>query len=288
MKKYIKNIAFVLSLGAFSLNAQVTTEPAEDIDPEEELKIIVDISKLDATLAHVVELQTAADNGEDLYIWTWSPAEHPATHPLTNGLGAQAWKNSNDTLRMTKEEENIYSYTMTPTEFYEVDAATVYANDIKFLVKPKDGGGYGDPDRKSEDLTIPIDPPKLERDPVYAFPAFATDNDVIIIVYENGRETKASMQNLAADECYFFPVLTLSDSTTMNIEPSFFVAGNNPLLKMDYAGNQTFRKIIHPRTYFNIPDGVSITKMDVAVIRKTYASSADRAGAQIDYEMGCE
>jgi hypothetical protein len=286
-KTWIKTLFCSLLIGGYSVSAQVSTEPAEDINPEESLKIIVDISKLDASQEHVVNLQTAAASGEDLYIWTWSPAEHPATHPLTNGLGAEAWKNSNDTLRMTKEAEDIYSYTLTPTEFYEVDAATVYANDIKFLVKPKDGGGFGDPDFKSEDLIVPIDPPKLERDPGYAFPAFASDNDIMAIVYENGRETKVSMQNLGADECYFFPVATLSDSTTVNIEPFLFSAGNNPMLKMDYQGGQTFRKLIHPRSFFNIPDGLSITKMDIAIIRKVYGSSADRSDSQIDYPMSC-
>lgn len=289
MKNTIQYLSlFVFGLLSLGLNAQVSSEPAEDIKPDESLKIIVDISKLDASLDHVMNLQAAADNGEDLYIWTWSPAEHGASHPLTNGTGAQAWKNSNDTLKMTNEGPNIYSYTLTPTEFYEVDAATVYANDIHFLIKPKDGGGYGDPDIKSEDLTVPIDPPSFERDPSYVFPSFATDKDVISIVYENGRESKESMQDLGSDECYFFTVLTLSDSTTMSIATSFFTAGTEPLLKMDYVGNQTFKKIIQPHSYFNIPTGLKIVKMDITIIRKTYASSADRAGSQIELIMSCD
>tara|TARA_R110002072_G_scaffold200889_18_gene358595 strand:+ start:4074 stop:4943 length:870 start_codon:yes stop_codon:yes gene_type:complete len=289
MKNTIQKISFLLLfLFSIGLKAQVSTEPSEDIKPDEPLKIIVDISKLDASLDHVVNLQTAAADGEDLYIWTWSPAEHPVGHPLTNGLGAQAWKNSNDSLKMTLEAPNIYSYTLTPTEFYEVDAATVYANDIHFLVKPKDGGGFGDPDRKSEDLSIPIDPPSLERDPSYIFPSFARDKDVIAIIYENDREGKESMQNLGSDECYFFTVLSLSDSTTMSIASSFFTAGSNPLLKMDYVGGQTFKKIIQPHSYFNIPDGISIVKMDITMIRKTYSSSADRASSQIEFIMNCE
>lgn len=289
MKNSIQYLSLLFfALLSFGINAQVSTEPSEDIKPDEPLKIIVDISQLDGTLDHVVNLQTAAGNGEDLYIWTWLPAEHPATHPLTNGTGAQAWKNSNDTLKMTNEGPNIYSYTLTPTEFYEVDAATVYANDIHFLIKPKDGGGFGDPDFKSEDLSIPIDPPSFERDPSYVFPSFATDKDVIAIIYENARESKESMQNLGSDECYFFTVLSLSDSTTMSIATSFFTAGSNPLLKMDYVGGNTFKKLIQPHSYFNIPAGIKIVKMDITIIRKTYASSADRAGSQIEMIMNCD
>ena len=31
-------------------------------------------------------------------------------------------------------------------------------------MKPKDGGGHGDPDVKSEDLVVPVDPPALPNE----------------------------------------------------------------------------------------------------------------------------
>ena len=284
-KKLLILSAFMI--GGTAAMAQVSTEPAEDINPEDSLKIIVDISKMAGSPDHVQNLKDAAANGEDMYIWTWKPYEFPAGHPKANGLGTQAWKNSNDTLKMKMEAPNVYSWTIIPTEWYEVDAATVYNEDIHFLVKPKDGGGYGDPDIKSDDLMVAIDPPKLERDPSYSFPEVGQEDDVFTIYYENFRETKASMQNLGEDEVYVFAQATLSDSTTVEIEPSFFTVGSNPQLKMDYIGSETFRKFIYPLDFFLVPTGLSITKMRFIVMRQQYASSADRADNDVLMELDC-
>ncbi len=285
-KKY-PFIAFLLLIGTLS-HGQVSTEPAEDINPEDSLKIIVDISKMSGSVEHVQNLIDAATNGEDIYIWTWKPYEFPAGHPKENGTGTQAWKNSNDTLKMKMEAPMVYSWTIVPTDWYEVDAATVYNEDIHFLVKPKDGGGYGDPDIKSDDLMVAIDPPKLERDPSYPFPEVGQEDDVFTIYYENYRETKTSMMNLEKDEVYVFAEATLSDSTTVNIEPSFFTVGSNPQLKMDYLESEdTFRKFIYPTEFFTVPQGLSITRMRFIVMRKEYMSGADRTDNDVIMEIGC-
>lgn len=284
----LKNIllASMILIGGV-VKAQLTTEPPEDIDPEQTLKIIVDISQMDASLEHVQNLQADAAAGLDLYIWTWSPFEFPAGHPKTNGTGAEAWKNSNELLKMTKEAENIYSYTMVPTEFYEVDAATVYDKDIMFLVKPKDGGGYGDPDRKSGDFTIAVDPPKLDRDPGYAFPAAGMADDIFTIYYENDRERKAEMQNLDPNDCYVYAQATLSDSTVVKIAPNFFSVSGYPELKMDYIGDEAFRKFIYPNDFFTVPQGLNITEMIFVIMRGTYLSSKDRVDYDIPIKLGC-
>ncbi len=194
MKKIIALLA--LTLGGMSMTAQVTTEPAENINPEDTLKITIDISQLDMGLDHNVLLMDAVDAGEDMYIWTWSPVEHPEGHPYVNGVGSQAWKNSNDTLRLTHEGGYVYSWTIVPTVWYETSAADVYAKDISFLIKPKDGGGYGDPDIKSNDITVAVDPPTTLKDPVYMFPTFAASTDVVSVMYDNNRETKETMKDL--------------------------------------------------------------------------------------------
>lgn len=285
MKKISTFFASFLAVG---LNAQVTTEPAE-FTPNDELKVIVDISLLDQSLAHVQELVAAADAGEDLYIWTWSPAEHPAGHPLVNGLGAQAWKNSNDSLVMTKEAPNVYSFTFSPSivDWYEVDAATAYANDLKFLVKPKDGGGYGDPDRKSPDLEVKIDPPSTVKPPVFAFPQKPAEDDVVVVTYENLREEKVSMQNLADDDCYVYAEC-VANGVTYNIA-SFFNVGNTPKLQMEAVAEGTFRKIIIPRLFFdNVPAGDTITSMKFVVMRKVFTSGQDRVDDDLLVNLECE
>ncbi len=277
--------ALFLGIG---MQAQVTTEPPEYEDPESELKIIVDLSQLDASLEHTQNLLDAAAAGEDMYIWTWSPAEHPANHPLTNGLGSEPWKNSNDSLIMTKEAENVYSWTIIPTEFYEVDAQTVFENDISFLVKPKDGGGYGDPDIKSEDLTVAVDPPNTERNPAFLFPAFFSDDDLVMLYYDNKLEEVSGMQNLATDDVWFFAEATLSDSTSIKIANNAFDVPNHPELQMEHKGDGIYKVFFVPRDFFNVPSGKTITQIVMYVQRRVFVGGGSRISYDIVAELGCD
>lgn len=277
-----------LLLASFGAQAQVTTDPPEYQDPEAQVKIVIDINALDASLDHTQNLLDAAGNGEDLYIWTWSPAEHPANHPLVNGTGSAPWKESNDSLILTNEGNGIYSWTIIPTEFYEVDAQTVFANDIKFLVKPKDGGGYGDPDIKSEDLTLLVDPPVTTRNPAFLFPGTFNDDDLVMLYYDNNEESNAGMQNLASDDCWFYAEATLSDSTTVSIAPNIFTVPNYPQLQMNYKGDGIFKNFFVPRDFFAVPSDKTITKIEIYIQRKIFTGGSSRITYDIVAELGCD
>jgi hypothetical protein len=264
----------------------VVTDPNPYNDPNDEVKIIVNLNLLDQNLSHTQLLIEAATNGDDMYIWTWSPYEFPAGSPKVNGEGAQPWKNSNELLKMTNEGDLIYSYTMIPVEFYEVDAATVFENDIKFLVKPKDGGGYGDPDIKSEDLTLEINPPNLARTVVYGFPAAPLQDDVFRIIYDNYREEKPSMQNLEAGNVYVYLEATLTDSSSI-IPSTFFQVGNNPNLEMKVAGNGIFELVIIPELFFNLQSGQKINSIKSIVMKKQFLSGADRVDDDFIVDLSC-
>lgn len=279
-------IAFVFTSVTNIFGQVVTSEPSEYTDPSTEVKIFVNLDLLDQTQETVLNLIADADAGLDLYIWTWKPFEFPAGHPKANGEGAQAWKNSNELLKMTQEAEHLYSYTMVPTEFYEVDAATVYSEDIHFLVKPKDGGGYGDPDRKSGDLLFVVDPPNIARPAVYGFPSNPLQDDVFRIVYDNYKEEKTTMQNLGAQECYVFLEATLTDSTIIR-PSSIFQVGNNPDLQMKQIGTGIFELIMIPELFFNLQPGQKIDKLKAVVIRQLFISGADRVDNDFIIDLAC-
>lgn len=258
----------LLIVCATKINAQVvTSDPSDYTNPTQSVKIIVDLNQLDQTIEHVQLLIADADSSRDLFIWTWKPFEHPAGHPFANGIGSQPWKNSNDTLKMTKESDRIYSFTMIPTEFYGVDAAAVFTEDIHFLVKPKDGGGYGDPDRKSTDLVFEINPPSIEKEVVYSFPSNALQDDFIRIVYDNYRDTLAAMQNIVAGECYVHLKAVLTDGSVVQPSP-YFSAGDNPDLEMKDLGTGTFEKTIIPEIFFGLQDGQKIDRLIAVVFKK--------------------
>lgn len=284
MKKI--TILFALILGT-TASAQITTIPDENIDPSDSLEIIFDPAGLDLAVAPQDALKQAIDAGEDMFIWTWKPAAHPDGHPYVNGTGSAPWKNSNDAMKMTKNVNGTFSWKIVPTLFYEVDATTVYAEDIHFLVKAKDGGGYGDPDVKSDDLKITIDPPATDRNPFYHFPAKVMTDDVLTLRYENWREDKASMQNLDPTECYLYSKVYYLDGSFSEIENAFNV-GSNPALQMDFLGDGNFEKIIAPAQFFNVPANKTIDFCEFIIMKKTFASGADRVTQAVEAQIECQ
>lgn len=286
MRRLIYIAIALIALPALSFG-QVTTIPAEDINPEDSLVIIVDLSLLDQSKDYVQNLLMAQADGEDMYMWTWNPYEFPAGHPKENGTGGTPWKNSNDILKMKHEGGTVYSYRMIPTVFYEVDAATCYNNDIQFLVKPKDGGGFGGPDFKSDDLTVAIDPPVTEKKPVFGFPSALQQDDVFTLYYDNDREKKNSMQNLAADDCYSYAECTLKSGTVIKIT-NFFTVGSEPKLMMQNYAPGKFRLPMVPQQFFGLAAGDQIESMKFVVMKKVYIDAKDRVDEDFVVEVCAE
>ena len=283
MKKRILSLIAVFVLPLLGL-AQVSTIPAEDINPEDSLVILVDLSALDVSKDYVQNLIDDHNNGLDIYMWTWNPYEFPSGHPKENGTGGAPWKNSNELLKMTLVGGTTYSYKMVPTDFYEVDAATVYQNDIEFLVKPKDGGGYGDPDRKSDDLKVVIDPPVTEKKTVYGFPTVIQQDDVYTVYYDNDREEKASMKNLDPNDCYCYVEAELTSGTVVKVA-NFFNVGDTPELQMESYEDGQFRLPMVPKDFMPLNPGDEIKTMKFVVMKKVYLTAADRVDEDFDIEL---
>ena len=284
MKKITTAFVLVLSL---SVTAQITTIPDENIDPFDSLEIIFDPSGLDLSVGHQSLLKDSVDAGASVFIWTWKPSEHPSGHPYVNGLGSEPWKNSNDTLQMTKNVNGTFSWKIVPTVFYGVDAATIYAENIHFLIKTKDGGGYGNPDVKTDDQIIAVDPPATERNPFYSFPEKVKIDDVVTLRYENWREEKASMQNLAEDDCYAYAKAVYTDGTSVQIENAFNV-GTNLKLNMEYVGDSNFEMLLVPTNHFNLDLNKEVDFLEFVVMKKNFVTGADRVTDAVIIPISCQ
>lgn len=263
--------------GAFG--QAVSSEPAE-IDPTQPVKIIVNLN-LTTNDWGIIE---AAAAGEDMYIWTWKPFEHTSGEKV-NGLEPAPWKNSNPLLKMTKETEGIYSFTLTPTEFYEVTAKEIYDNDIHFLIKPKDGGGFGDPDVKTEDLLLPVRLPEGVSKILFSMPnAYGPDldsvklasDDIFSIVYNINQEPKESMKD--ANSLYVYPVATGSDGIEYKIAANARRVADFPQLQLKSNGKGVFKKSLYKYQWdqmFNLPSGIIIEKINILVVKPNLRTSDD-------------
>jgi hypothetical protein len=274
------------------VNAQTAWIEPDPTDVTQKIRIYVDLNRLDKGLEHN---QLLIDNPGPFYIWTWKPFEHPTGTPKANGEGEKPWKNSNELLKMTKDDtkgEKVYYYEMTPTEFYEVSAAKVYADGISFLLKPKDGGGYGDPDVKSNDFNLTVTPPKTDKGTLYPFPSVLLGNHITTITYDNTLEKKVSMQNLADGDAYLYLKATIKDTASgllKTIEPSkFLMVQDNPQLEMKKSADGKFRLRMVPDRFFNVPAGHVLTEIEMIVRKKNWNSVADQIAETVKYKCGCK
>jgi hypothetical protein len=291
MKKLLYILmALCASVNAFAQAAWI--EPTPTIATEK-ITIYVDLSKLD--MSQETNQRLVADPGP-MYIWTWKPFEFPVGSPKVNGTGEQPWKSSNELLKMTPapdKGEKVWMYEMIPTEFYEVTATQAYAAGLSFLVKPKDGGGYGDPDIKTNDFNIPIVPPKTDKGAVYQFPKTLLADEITTIVYDNASEKKPTMQNLTSDTVlYAYLKATAKDSASGVVtvyEPSkFFAVVSNPNLLMPYAGGTQWKLSLIPRQFFGVPANLEMVDMTIWIRKRDWASDNDTSGDKPVPEFGCK
>jgi hypothetical protein len=274
---------------SYTLVAQVAWVEPKKPDVTKPVRIYCDISK--ATAATADDMKAKPDG--PYYIWTWKPVE-ARVDSLVNGTGDKPWKSSNDRLIMRKDESkgpNVWYYEMIPTEFYGVEASVVYAQGISFLVKPKDGGGYGDPDVKTEDFNLTIDPPSVERGILYAIPRTVFGDQITTLVYDNPNEPKLSMKNLNDGDVYMHIVATAKDSlgASITIEPNkFFKVTDNSKLKMKRLADGRFKITMIPNSFLSVPAGYTLFDIELTVRKKNYSSVADQTDKKTKLLFGCQ
>jgi hypothetical protein len=283
----------IILLITFSLLSAKVFGQASWIEPEnpdvtKPIRIYVDLTKTTNT--------SCKDSTGPFYIWTWNPKEHPLGHPLVNGTGEKSWQNSNEALKMTNDVTKgplVWYYEMTPTEFYEVPAADVYKKGISLLVKTKNGGGYGAPDVKTEDLTFTIEPPKTDRGSMYATPSSMIQNEIVNLIYDNQKEVNPGMQNLVNEELYMLVTATIKDTVTNVIRTfspaTFLNVSQNPDLKLVFDGNGKYRLSFLPNKLFNItsPNDL-VTQVELVVYKKLYTGPSDRSDGQPKIKFSCQ
>jgi hypothetical protein len=286
--KRILTLIIGFSLISAKVFGQANWIEPENPDVTKKIRIYVDLTK--------TTNRSCADSTGPFYIWTWLPKEHPVGHPLRNGSGEKEWQNSNDALKMTNDAAKgplVWYYEMVPTEFYEVPAADVYKKGISLLVKTKNGGGYGAPDVKTEDLNFTIEPPKTDRGAIYSAPSSMALNEVANIIYDNNFELNDSMANVSNDDLYAWVSASIKDtatSITRTFAPSsFFNVASNPDLKLVKVDSKKYRLSFIPSKLFNVTSNKEvITQIEVTVRRGNYTGPNDKSEAQPKLKFACQ
>lgn len=236
--------------------------------------------------------QNLVGTSEQLYLWTWGPAD-----PGTNGM----WNNSMDEMALQKVEgeDDVYQFKMIPTEFYGVEAAVIYDQGLCFLAKGDDGGSGGDcaaggGEFKTADLYVPVPSPFIAERKVYGFPDVlsGTDtlltrpDDVFTLFYNNRVEDKESMQNL--DEAWVYFRLTGDDGVDYAVS-SLFDVGNTPSLRMTNDGNGLFSLPMIPTEFLSdvLPEGVKPQRLRFQILRWPFINTNDSVDGEYIFNFKC-
>lgn len=286
MKKLLILIpALFLTWGVFGQAAWIEPNPA---NVNQEVKLMMDVSQPDCECPSLLNLDAA---GDSLFLWTWEPTEN-ATIP--NGQ----WNGSTQALKMTSEGNNIWSYSLVPTEFYQVDASEVYDIGISFLVKKFDGSAVDGVEPKSADQHVEVKPLGCV-DKVCAFPQYFQDDDYLTVIYDNNLEERPSMQNLEAEglDCYFLPTAVAGgvnyQYTTNNFDGSTPLESSYPELKMTLEGEGKYAFTLLPEAFFRsencanqVPEGVKIEKI-IMMFRKSNFNGQFTSNSELE-AINCE
>lgn len=246
MKKIALVVALLLTY-TFSFAQTASVEPAV-FKANQEIKITFDVTG--TCLAEV-------DDTEPLYIWMWSNSGGPA-----NG----SWNNSSETAKMTKESDNIWSFTIIPQDYYRQPAALFEF--IGCLAKAKSGevnanGGCGTGEQKTSDFTFQVQPLQFIPQVYRTFPAKFFENDLVHIVYDRnvddtltGSVTKAIAENEV--QIVIMDYQLVGSSAWIP-----FVPADPNMFKLRAVPNQTKRYIMsfNPKRTFNFPNDKKLNKI---------------------------
>lgn len=283
----------LIQIAALLLAMQIVTAQAAwiepdptsaDFDPTTEVTIYID--------ANQTECPDLA-NFDQVFMWTWSPNELAAGEVNANG----EWGASNPNLMLTPEGAGIFSYTMIPTEFYQVDAATVYENDFSFLIKLADGAGGMTTcaEDKSEDLEVLSEPFVFERK-VYSFPDAIKDtlavnpDDYFTLIYNSNLESDSIIR--AAGHYNVFLKVVDTDGRTYTYAPPTQL-DNFDELKMRDNGDGTYLWTVRPSDILiggnqPLPADREISHLRLQIAKTGARTGGDLVAGTYDYYYICK
>lgn len=273
MKKFILITISALFTSQLSW-AQVAYVVPKEADVNQEITLYVNTANPDCNCPNIANATT------DVYLWSWKPSDPR--------VGNGTWSSSNEDLKMTNDGNGLYSFKMIPSQFYNiVDIEAFYQDNIHLLVKLKDGGSGGgtDKENKSADLVAEIDPVPGCVEKLCPFPVNFNQDDYFTLKYDNNKEEKPAMQNLAPNDVFVF-ARCLADGRLYEITP-FDEVANNPNLQMVSEGNGIFTLTFIPEEFFPIPAGAQISSLIFVIRKRIFATPNDKTDGNAVIRCGC-
>ena len=95
------------------------------------------------------------------------------------------------------------------------------------------------------------------------------------------------MQNLAENDCYAYAKAVYKDGTSVQVENAFNV-GTNSKLQMEYVGDSNFEMLLVPTNHFNLDLNKEVDFLEFVVMKKNFATGADRVTDAAIIPISCQ
>lgn len=251
MKRIICTVLIALFVATNFVNAQ------QEVGGANKIWSYPVVYNFDEEVTWYFDLSTTSFSpDEEIYIWIWSPSEPDAGN----------WENSSEFAQLTNEGNMVWSFTLTPTEYFSVSAEDIAASaGFWFRLKDKTGS------KQSDVIELPYT----------AFSSFYTSNELLRYYPE--------APNLNG------PLSILFNSNLIdgfeNVTSVHFHSGmNNWAIQQEYQawipeivektklrdlGNGFYKMDLIPSEYYdNIPDGFIMENITFLMVASEWAANS--------------
>lgn len=249
MKKFIYTILLALLMAPNFMQAQETVGAVGSITS------FPVVYKYDEKVTWYFDLSaTTYAANEELYMWIWSPSEPDKGH----------WENSSDFAKLTYVKDKIWSFTLTPTEYFSKTAAQIASSDGFWLrIKNKNGS------KQSEVANIAYTD----------FSSFYTANELI-----RAYPTKPTIDkgvsilfnaNLAPGFAGATSVHMHSGLNDWDIKQEYqsWLPDIVAKTKLKDLGNGFYKMDLVPKDYYNTPDGYEMKSLVFLMVKDDWGGT---------------
>lgn len=249
MKKIIYTILLALLMAPHFTQAQ---EAAGTVGSMSSFPVVY---KYDEKVTWYFDLSgTTFAETEEVYMWIWSPSEPDAGH----------WENSSDFAKLKYEGNKVWSFTLTPTQYFSRTAAEIAAsNGFWFRLKNKNGSKQTDVANMAyTDFSSFYTANEL----IKAYPSKPTIDKGVSILFN---------ANLAPGFAGASSVHFHSGLNNWDIKQEYqaWLPDVVEKTKLKDLGNGFYKMDLIPKQYYNAPDGYVMENLVFLMIKDNWAGT---------------
>lgn len=249
MKRFLHTILLAIMLAPGFMMAQ------EEMGPVNKSWSYPVVYKYDEEVTWFFDLSTTSfAPGDDIYIWIWSPSEPDAGN----------WENSSDFAKLTYVDNMVWSFTLTPTTYFNVTPEAIAAS-AGFWFRLKDDAGTKQTDVASVAYTD-FSSFYTANELVRAYPPAPLIDQGLSILFNANLQPEFA----GATSVHMHSGLNFWD---IQVQYQAEIPEIWEKTKLKDLGNGFYKMDLIPKEYFNAPDGYVMENIAYLFVKDEWAAT---------------